>query len=188
MNKIKVLIINNSYVISSGLQNILNEITEITYSNIEFNEKNLLNDVAKFNPELLIINELVFKFLKLEKQTTTNVLIVIGDENKESHKYFINTLNDNKSTVISLIRKCITENFEKPTKIKNESLSSRENEIIKYVAIGFTNQEIADKLFISKYTVITHRKNITNKLNIKTVSGLTVYAILNNIIDINDVN
>jgi DNA-binding CsgD family transcriptional regulator len=50
------------------------------------------------------------------------------------------------------------------------------------VALGFTNQQIADKLFISKHTVISHRKNITSKLGIKTVSGLTVYAVLNNLI------
>ena len=63
-------------------------------------------------------------------------------------------------------------------------LSKREVEIVKHVALGNTNKQIADKLFISPHTVITHRKNITRKLSIKTVSGLTIYAILNNIISI----
>ena len=47
------------------------------------------------------------------------------------------------------------------------------------------NKEIADKLNLSIYTVITHRKNITHKTGIKTVAGLTVYALLNNLIDMN---
>ena len=47
------------------------------------------------------------------------------------------------------------------------------------------NKEIADLYSISIYTVITHRKNITRKTGIKTVAGLTVYALLNNLIDVN---
>ena len=61
-------------------------------------------------------------------------------------------------------------------------LSERETEVLKQVALGYTNQEIAERLYISKHTVISHRKNITSKLGIKTVSGLTVYAVLNNLI------
>ncbi|MDR3365463.1 MAG: LuxR C-terminal-related transcriptional regulator [Prevotellaceae bacterium] len=64
---------------------------------------------------------------------------------------------------------------------KNE-LSERECEVLAKVAQGAINKEIADSLNISLNTVITHRKNITAKLGIKTISGLTVYAILNGII------
>lgn len=61
-------------------------------------------------------------------------------------------------------------------------LSERECEVLAKVAQGAINKEIADSLNISLNTVITHRKNITAKLGIKTISGLTVYAILNGII------
>jgi DNA-binding CsgD family transcriptional regulator len=64
---------------------------------------------------------------------------------------------------------------------KNE-LSEREREVLAKVAQGAINKEIADSLNISLNTVITHRKNITAKLGIKTISGLTVYAIINGII------
>jgi DNA-binding NarL/FixJ family response regulator len=63
-----------------------------------------------------------------------------------------------------------------------QQLSDRETEILRLVALGLTNNEIGEKLFISVHTVMTHRKNITRKLGIKTVSGLTVYAILNKLI------
>ena len=68
-----------------------------------------------------------------------------------------------------------------------EALSVREKEILVSVARGLLNKEIADKHNISINTVITHRKNITRKIGIKTVAGLTAYAILNNLIDINSI-
>ena len=64
----------------------------------------------------------------------------------------------------------------------NKELSSREIDVLQLVAKGITNKEIADKLNISLNTVLTHRKNITTKLGIKTVSGLTFYAIMNGLL------
>ncbi len=68
-------------------------------------------------------------------------------------------------------------------KSNNSGLTDREVDVVKLVAFGKTNKEIADELYISIHTVISHRKNITEKLGIKSISGLTVYAILNNLID-----
>ena len=70
---------------------------------------------------------------------------------------------------------------------ERQELTGREKEILVSVAQGLLNKEIADKHNISINTVITHRKNITRKTGIKTVPGLTVYAILNNLIDINSI-
>ena len=67
-------------------------------------------------------------------------------------------------------------------------LSDREKDIIKCVAKGMSNKEIADKLFLSIHTVTTHRRNITAKLQIHSPAGLTIYAIINNLIDIAEVN
>lgn len=64
----------------------------------------------------------------------------------------------------------------------NKDLSSRENDVLQLIVKGSTNKDIADKLNISLNTVLTHRKNITAKLGIKTVSGLTFYAIMNGLI------
>ncbi len=63
-----------------------------------------------------------------------------------------------------------------------EGISDREKEVLRLVAIGLTNKEIGDKLFISAHTVITHRKNISAKLGIKTIAGLTMYALINHLI------
>ena len=63
-------------------------------------------------------------------------------------------------------------------------LSAREKEVLVCVAKGMINKEIADHLNISIHTVISHRKNISQKTGIKTVAGMTVYALLNKLIDI----
>ena len=68
----------------------------------------------------------------------------------------------------------------------SEVLSQREKEILAAVAHGETNKEIADDLFISVNTVVTHRKNIARKTGINSIAGLTVYAILNHIVEISD--
>ena len=70
-------------------------------------------------------------------------------------------------------------------KSANEQLSDREKDILVQIVKGLSNKEIADVLFISPHTVITHRKNITRKLNIHSTAGLTIYAIVNNLVGIN---
>ncbi len=64
----------------------------------------------------------------------------------------------------------------------NKELSPRETDVLQQIVKGITNKEIADKLNISLNTVLSHRKNITTKLGIKTVSGLTFYAIMNGLV------
>ena len=64
--------------------------------------------------------------------------------------------------------------------------TERELDILREITSGDTNQEIADRLNISIHTVMSHRKNITHKTGIKSVAGLTVYALLNNLVDQND--
>ena len=65
------------------------------------------------------------------------------------------------------------------------SLSLREIEIIQQVAAGQTNKQIADSLHLSAHTVMTHRKNIMNKLGINNTAGLVIYAVKENLISPN---
>ena len=69
----------------------------------------------------------------------------------------------------------------------SEALSEREKDVIVAMVQGMSNKEIADHLFISINTVITHRRNIARKLQIHSPAGLTIYAIVNNLIDISNV-
>ena len=63
-------------------------------------------------------------------------------------------------------------------------LSNRELEVIKHVALGKSNKEIADAMYISTHTVMSHRKNIARKLNIHSTAGLTIYAVVNGIVEV----
>ncbi|MDD4655236.1 MAG: LuxR C-terminal-related transcriptional regulator, partial [Bacteroidales bacterium] len=75
---------------------------------------------------------------------------------------------------------------EKTTENRQE-LSAREKEIIVEVVKGLINKQIAEKLCLSVHTVITHRRNIANKLQIHSPAGLTVYAILNKLVSLEDI-
>lgn len=68
-----------------------------------------------------------------------------------------------------------------------ELLSAREKEIIVCVVKGLTNKEIADELCISTHTVITHRRNIASKLQIHSAAGLTIYAIVNKLVELSEI-
>jgi regulator of cell morphogenesis and NO signaling len=70
---------------------------------------------------------------------------------------------------------------------KIEMLSEREQEIVKCVAKGMANKEIADALCLSIHTVTTHRRNLCNKLGIHSPAGLTIFCIINNLVNIDEI-
>lgn len=91
-------------------------------------------------------------------------------------------LRSRKDDVSVNISKMINKNAG-----NNETLSDREKEVIVSLVQGMTNKDIADHLFISVNTVITHRRNIAKKLQIHSPAGLTIYAIVNHLVDISAV-
>lgn len=83
------------------------------------------------------------------------------------------------------------ENYNNQSTEKNDSqteiLSAREKEVIKLVACGLSNKEIAERLYLSVHTVTTHRRNLSQKLNIHSPAALTIFAIIHRLVDLNDI-
>ena len=79
------------------------------------------------------------------------------------------------------------QNLPKMASGREKMLSDREIEVLSLIVQGFINKEIADRLNIGLTTVITHRKNIMEKLGVKSVSALTIYAVMNGYVDINKI-
>ena len=74
-----------------------------------------------------------------------------------------------------------------PQILQQKILSNREIEVMSLIVQGYINKEIADQLNIGLSTVITHRKNIMDKLGMKSVSALTIYAVMHGYVDINKI-
>ncbi|MCT4645817.1 MAG: response regulator transcription factor [Carboxylicivirga sp.] len=97
------------------------------------------------------------------------------------------TENDTRQEVLEKFQNFFFHSEPESTDNDSALLSERETEVLKTVALGYSNKETAEKLFISINTVISHRKNITEKLGIKTIAGLTVYAVMHDLIKPEDV-
>ncbi|MDE5420352.1 response regulator transcription factor [Labilibaculum sp. DW002] len=196
MARSTILIAENSFLIRKGLRSTLHSLenTEIVQS-ID-NKDDVCKIVNQIKPDILIINpELLPTNCPDLKRNFKNgnklSLILISDQKniKEELKAdgYIHYL-DGKNTILDLLQEILNEKNQNSITDKNaDVISAREKNILKHIALGLTNKEIADQLFISIHTVVTHRKNITQKLGIKSVSGLTVYAILHKLISMDEV-
>lgn len=145
------------------------------------------NDTFDFyftNPDIMVLNTDFF----LPRKSKTMVLIN-GPENSGGLTATNHiTLYAPQEIIFEQIHQMLeNDNGNSQTGENNKELSSRETDVLQLIVKGITNKEIADKLNISLNTVLTHRKNITAKLGIKTVSGLTFYAIMNGIISGDDI-
>lgn len=155
---------------------VLNQLISYHKPSVVYVHSSLLKELTSHhinNEELRIIRVINEKPDSLSKNTTS---------------FDILYLDDAEAIIIKNIKRnlALSTKQDKSSDVTENKLSEREKGIVREIALGRTNKEIADNLFISAHTVITHRKNITRKLGIKTVSGLTVYAILNKFIQMEE--
>ena len=186
MSQVNILISEKSFIVKKGLQFILNEVENYSYHFYKTGNDCLLKHLNNHKIDILICNNNFFEQNRKIIDNPKLRIIIIDTENRNYSKFFINTAEEDKYIITSILQNAGKD--KKENKEKVEGISEREIAVVRCIAKGMINKEIAEELFISQHTVITHRKNLTRKLGIKTVSGLTVYAILNNIIDINEVN
>lgn len=184
MHREEIIIIHKSVLIQTGLSSLLYancRKTAIVFSN--YKKLDFLKYLYKctvFADTRLNLKLNEYRSLMLKNE---NTITGIAGNNKSERFVFpfneIISLNDTEP----VINKKLSKLFRIPeNKNGRMLLTPREKDILKFVAKGLSSQGIADKLFISRHTVITHRKNICSKLGIKTISGLTLYALVNKLI------
>ncbi|MDR0429868.1 MAG: LuxR C-terminal-related transcriptional regulator [Tannerellaceae bacterium] len=195
---LKIAIAEVSAIIRSGVEVQLRRLPNVHFQFIEIaGSEHLYESLRLHKPDVLIINP---------SMTIGCTLQQLRDESgNQSMKCFALIYNltdkallrpydeqigifDTLEEIEEKLRQFYTENI--PEDKENEEqqlLSVREKEIVVCVVKGMTNREIADRLYLSAHTVITHRRNIARKLQIHSASGLTVYAIVNKLVELGDV-
>lgn len=187
----RVIICEVSEIIANGLAEIIDSMAQCDVVARLDTPEHLSERITSSDANLVIIDPTLLGFhnkgflLQLGKEHPNLIVIAMVTSYLDHamlapYKGFIE-INDTRSKIISKMNEFSQCDTSK--KSDDVELSKREIDVLVAVAKGMMNKEIADMMNISIHTVISHRKNITRKTGIKSVSGLTVYALLNNLID-----
>ncbi len=188
----RIVIVEPSAVVRAGLEALLSARTDIKVAACFESIDGCAERIASLHPDVVLINPVLVcqrsgsavRSLFPEMNGSAVVAFVYGlfSERVLGQYDGVVTIHDGAGSIASKIRGAL-ESTAGRFPGESAELSEREREILISVAKGLANKEIAERHHISIYTVITHRKNITRKTGIKSVAGLTVYALLNNLID-----
>jgi len=193
---VRIAVAETSVIIRTGIITLLKRVPEVNIYPLEVATMNALRECVQMHtPDILIVNpsfEGWFDVNGFKENISNNIkcisLIcsVIDSNLLKSYDESI-SIYDDADTLWSKINKLRKLPNEEELGSEQEPLSQREKEIIVCVVKGMTNKAIADKLYLSIHTVITHRRNIARKLQIHSSAGLTIYAIVNKLVELQDI-
>ena len=188
----RIIICEASEIITAGLAAFINSMADFDVVMRVDNPESLSERILTSDANLLIINPNLLGYtdrnlpIQLTKEYPQLLVVALVtthiDPSLLKPYNGVIEISDTKLKVINTLNQ-IVQSSERGEKSDDVELSKREIDVLIAVAKGMMNKEIADQMNISIHTVISHRKNITRKTGIKSVSGLTVYALLNNLID-----
>ena len=192
----KIAIIDSNTLATMGLKQILQNVIPIMTVDTfgSFAELTSNNPDSYFH--YFVSMEIVLRhrtFFLERRQKTIVLTLSVSDASQLSdfHSLYINQPESLLVRDILALQQhahAKGKNLPKMPKILQQKiLSDREIEVMSYIVQGYTNKEIADKLTITLNTVISHRKNIMDKLGMKSVSALTIYAVMHGYVDINKI-
>ena len=190
--KYRIVLIEPSEIVAAGIAAIIDRNPEFTLvktlSNIAyFNNAGTDADIIIVNPAVIDYNDRLDIRSCLGAGNAAIVALTHSSYEESVLRQYDECIGiyDNSTRINQKLKNAIEENAQVPKSDINE-LSGRERDILAAVAKGLTNKEIADEFNISVYTVISHRRNISQKLGINSIPGLTVYAIMNKLVDMSD--
>jgi len=193
MKKINILIAEPFHVVFEGLKHIISEAGKkyelFRVMNLDELQQLLLResvDLVLINPVLIQNQEEQFNKLKSEAGGQAWIGVVNANFVPRLLSLFdgLIQMTDFPNEIMATVNKYVES--EKRSMESTRVLSEREVDVLKLLIRGYSNKEIGDKLNISTHTVITHRKNISVKTGIKSLSGLTIYAVVQNLISLDN--
>lgn len=194
---IKIVICEPSYILRTGLVGTLKKIPGVRFSIHEVTGLEGLDTYLKMHsPDLMILNPSQgchTNFTAMREVLSLRTTKFIALESSMIDSSVINqydgtiSIFDNLENIRTKLDKVLDFEEELSNTDDAELLSTREKEILTCVVKGMTNKEIAIHLFLSAHTVISHRRNIARKLEIHSTAGLTIYAIVNKLISLEEV-
>jgi len=190
---LKIAIAEPSIIIRNGIIAVLKRVPKFKIQIVEIASFDvLIQQLMLQKPDILIVNPTFWGAINLAKLKDESALLklkslaivysFVDDSLLKQFDDTINIFDDIEQLNVKIEQLAIKEQ-----PVEADLLSVREKEIVRRVVKGLTNKEIANSLFLSTHTVITHRRNIARKLEIHSTAGLTVYAIVNNLVELEDV-
>ncbi len=193
---LKIAIAEPSAIIRSGLSVVLKRIQGNHIQTFEISSFDMIvNYLRVHKPNVLILNPVSWGVVDLQKLKEDSghsqlkcFALITGMVDESILKQYDNkiTVYDNVDNLKHKLEKLLDKSSHSSTD-DTGNLSVREKEILTCVVKGQTNKEIAESLFLSTHTVITHRRNIVRKLEIHSTAGLTIYAIVNKLVELDDI-
>ena len=179
------LIYEGLFHILSNTENHFSIYKATTLNEIQHIQHQTTIDIVLINPILVQNNIEQFTKLKASMERTNWLAVICAYFPPALLSLFSGQiqLSDQPNFILTTIHKHIETDHQQEVG-EHQFLSEREIDVLKLLVTGNSNKEIADKLNISAHTVISHRKNISLKTGIKSLSGLTIYAVIKNIISI----
>ncbi len=186
----EIAIIDPNTLSCMGLEALLEEIIPMATIRVFHSFGELVDDTPDMYAHYFVSAQIYFEHTAFFRERRPRAIVLAGGENlpQLSGVPTLNIYQSEKNLVKSILRMHEHGHHggkhpQGETMVDAHELSAREIEVLKLLTKGLINKEIAEKLGISLTTVISHRKNITEKLGIKSVSGLTIYAVMNGYIE-----
>ncbi len=195
MSKVSIIIAERSYIIRKGLEILVKSFDQVEITASVSRMHDLKQHMRNSSWDYLFLGSTFVRKIEdfcesiQETKCQTNVILLRRDDVRVREHLFrdVVSLDEEKHELLSRLEGLFLHHESEPTKEdRSPGLSDREKKIVELVARGYTNKHIAEELYLSLHTVITHRKNISLKLGINSISGLTIYAILNDLVQIQD--
>ena len=194
---LKIVVADSSAILRSGVAAVLKRLPGLNIQPVEIaTSESLRHYLQLHRPQAVIVSPTLGGWLDLpalkaegrngEARYVALVSTVIDPAALRGYDAQI-SICDDPDAIADRLDSLLRAPGDEPRDVGPETLSQREKEIVTCVVKGMTNKAIADRLCLSIHTIITHRRNIARKLQIHSSAGLTIYAIVNKLVELGDI-